>query len=199
MWFARGIGKIPDVSKPPLNKVRGRLFASRLRDHARRTGRSRRGGAYLIEFSSVVTFAVIPILLSGVEMAWHGAVSAAVDNAALRASRFGSLGRQLPDGTHAGAACQDAIEREARRAGGGLLSGPLRVTVESYPTMAQASARLNAARNPGLGGYTVNYRVEYDQRFVFLKALFGKHRTHVATTTIQNEPFPDGAPNAPPC
>jgi hypothetical protein len=170
----------------------------RLRRRARIAARCRRG-AQAVEFAMVASV-VIPMFGAALEMAWQSAAAAALDHAALRASRFGSLGRETADGKRAGPACHAAILLEARRAGRGLLNGDLRLAMTSYGSSKQAGLGGGGANNAGLGGQTVVYRLEYHQPFVVVGQLFGlqKH-VHTSVATVRNEPYSNGEPDAPPC
>lgn len=209
MWFAPRVEKIPDTRHRPPNTASARAIAGRVRRSTLGVARSRRG-AHALEFAVVSTIA-IPMLLVAAELALHSAVAVALDNAAYKASREGSLGRKNTDGTRAGQACQSAILSAARSAGRGLLNGDLRVSTRNYNSAEGATTddpnnRTKGTKGAGLGGHTVVYELQYDQPAIFggklLMAgkLFGhdKH-VHKAIVTIQNEPFSEGKKDAPAC
>jgi Flp pilus assembly protein TadG len=162
-----------------------------------------------LEFA-MVSCALIPMLLVMVEVAMQSATAAALDHAAQKAARAGSLGRENADGTRSGQACHAAILAAARQAGGGLLNGNLQLTVSNYGSAGSAvtagPGRKNATSGAGLGGRTVVYELRYDQPTIFTKPVttpwgtIGRERfIHTAVFTIQNEPFAKGDPDAPPC
>jgi len=165
-------------------------------------------GIAALEFA-VVSCVLIPMLMGGLEMSLQSAVAITLDNAALKASRAGSLGCERPDGTRAGQSSQAAVERAARAAGRGLLNGKLEVKPTHYRSARAAiadSKRESGTRGAGLGGHTVVYELRYEQPSVFIRnfttpwGAIGRERyIHTAAVTVQNEPFPDARPGAPAC
>jgi Flp pilus assembly protein TadG len=147
----------------------------------------------MVEFGLVAP-ALVGVLLGAVEMGLQAAVSVALDNAALRASRTGSLGRLNTDGTRAGAALHACVLKAAREAGGGLLNGDLQLVMTNYGSSATAGADPNrtngtGSSGAGAGGRTVVYELTYKQPYVLMGRLFGQTLTHTAFVTTQNEPF----------
>lgn len=119
-------------------------------------------------------------------------IAVTLDNAALKASRTGSLGRLNSDGTRSGAAEEACVKKAARDAGGGLLNGDLSVKMLNYATATAAGTdtnRTSGTAGAGVGGRTVVYELTYNQPYIFVPMHVGKKRTHTAITTIQNEPF----------
>lgn len=208
MWFDPQVGGLSGAENKRPNRAGARGTAVRLRNRARSAVRCRRGVS-AVEFAIAATIA-IPMLLSALDMAWHSLVAVALDNAAYKASRTGSLGRETPKGTRAGESCQAAILSEARKAGGGLLNGDLQLSTHNYTSakdaMGDDAERNKGAKGAGLGGHTVVYELRYRQRSIFAGKIAIAGNTfatdsylHRAVVTVQNEPFSNGDPNAPPC
>lgn len=170
----------------------------RLRRNAAGAARCRRG-IYALEFAMLVPV-FIPILMGCVEVAWQFGASVALDHASLEASRFASLGRKNADGSRAGSTCETAVKDAAIKAGGGFLRADrLTLLPMQYASASGMRGRSGGTAGTGVGGSFVEFRLEYRQRFIVSGKLFGKtEMTHVATTTVMNEPYPD-ASNPPPC
>ncbi len=209
VWFALRIGERPGATKPPLNTLAARTAARRIRPGGPGVVRCRRG-VTAVEFAAV-SCVLIPMLMGGLELGLQSAVAVALDNAALKASRAGSLGCERPDGSRAGQSSQGAIERAARAAGHGLLNGNLRAEPTSYKSARAAiddnkPNRGGGTRGAGVGEHTVVYTLRYDQPSVFIKnfttpwgTISRENYVHTAVVTVQNEPFPDARPGAAPC
>lgn len=183
---ALGRARRPDI--PEAGAASG---ATRLLRRALSVSRCRRG-AYLLEFAFIAP-ALIPVLMGMVEIAWQFRVSVAVDHAALEASRYASLGRDDGDGKHVGSACPADIKAAAIKAAGGMLvADRLTLTPTQFGTASSMRTRTGGTSGTGTGGSYVEYRLEYRQRYIVASKLFGASEvTHVATTTVMNEPYPN--------
>jgi hypothetical protein len=129
------------------------------------------------------------------EVAWQFGLAVTLDNAAFQASRFGALGRVNADGTRAGSSCEAAVKAAAVKAGKGLLlADRLTVTPTQFARVVDLDESGKGKRGTGVGGSFVEYR----QPLVAASKLFGKSEiTHVATTTVVNEPYPDASKPTP--
>jgi hypothetical protein len=147
----------------------------------------------------------IPVLMGTIEFAWQFLAAIALDNASLQASRFGSLGRLNADGTRGGSACEADVKAAAIKAGAGILqSARLTLNPTVYGSATGVQTSTGGVSGTGSGGSFVEYRLEYRQPllfagnfFLFKKYVSGEI-THVAVTTVMNEPYPNAA-NQPPC
>lgn len=186
----------------------GRSPLGRAARAARRAARCRRG-AHTIEFALLVPM-LIPILMGAVEVTWQFCTSVALDKAAFEAARFGSLGRSNPDGTRNGPACEAAIKAAAVKAAGGFLTAArLTLTPTQYGNAAAAKGGpKGGSKGTGTGGSFVEYTLVYEQPLLLVPKVFTPKDnhvlidkslfTHVATTVVMNEPYPD-ATNTTPC
>jgi len=152
--------------------------------------------------ATVAMFAVL-------ECAWQVATLAALDHAALRASRFGITGLNTPAGATGAPVCRSAaIPWLASASTGGFLrSDRLTVVTRSFgsfagsqaptpaPPPAGGAAPAPAPGTPGAGagGQVVRYDLSYTQPYLlggFAKIVSGgTAMTHRATLITKNEPF----------
>lgn len=159
-----------------------------------------RRGATAAEFA-LVAIPFFLLLLGGLETALQIGAAAALDHAALRASRFGVTGDNgasvgaPPNGQ--GKNCRsDAIPWMVSNVTGGFLRpANLTVTTTTYGNYAGAALGQGGTAGAGAGGEIVVYRLRYRQRFMlegFAERLFGTpFITHAADLVVRNEPFTD--------
>ena len=160
--------------------------------------RRRRGrrGATAAEFALLAVPAIL-LTYAGLEAAWQVATLAALDHAALRASRFGATGADAPPGRSGAPNCRSAVIPwfASSVTGGFLKPDRLTVTTDSYAGFSAALDRTGGTRGPGLGKQVVTYTLTYRQPWLAgglapLVTGVGE-MTHRATITIKNEPFED--------
>lgn len=165
-----------------------------------------RRGAVAAEFGLVALPATVA-MFAVLECAWQVATLAAIDHAALRASRFGITGLNAPAGATNAPSCRSAaIPWLASAATGGFLRADrLTVTTRSFASFSLsqapgAPATPGTATTPapgtpgaGTGGQVVRYDLSYTQPFLLgglSKLVSGStSMTHRATLITKNEPF----------
>jgi hypothetical protein len=157
-----------------------------------------RRGATALEFSLVAgPFLLLVFMI--LEVGWQLAGAAALDHAALRASRFGVTGGANPVQVAGAPTCRsDAIPWMVTYATGGFLRPEhLTLTMHSYGNYASAASGTGGAVGPGGAGEIVVYRLRYRQHFLVESlaqfALGTPWVTHSADIVVKNEPFPDAA------
>lgn len=174
---------------------------------ARRRGLlSCRRGAVATEFGLVALPATVA-MFAVLECAWQVATLAALDHAALRASRFGITGLNTPAGAAGAPVCRSAaIPWLASASTGGFLrQDRLTVVTRSFasfsisqapdPSRSTATATAPAPGTPGAGagGQVVRYDLTYTQPYLLggiAKIVSGgTAMTHRATLITKNEPF----------
>jgi Flp pilus assembly protein TadG len=153
-----------------------------------------RRGVVALEFA-LIAFPMVLLFLLCLEVAWQASAGAALDYAALKASRFGIVGADRVAGRGGSPTCRSAaipwIVTDATA--GFLRQARLQVRTSSYLNYASASAGLPGAAGAGAGGQIVIYRLEYRQPFMaepLARLVTGDdHLAHTATIIVKNEPF----------
>lgn len=138
------------------------------------------------------------VIIGCMEVGWQLATGAALDHAALRASRYGITGSDTPpawmtDGQQDVPTCrsQNLPWLVTRSTGGLLRSANLTVTTANWSNVATVSG--TGTENAGTGGRIVAYTLAYQQPFItgiVGTTLFGgTSLTHRAFLMVKNEPF----------
>lgn len=159
-----------------------------------------RRGVAASEFA-IVAIPFFIMLLGVVEVSWQLATGAALDHAALRASRYGVTGSNTPPawmtaGQQNVPSCRSQnIPWLVTRATNGLLKAAnVTVTVANWSNVSGAGTGTGTT-GAGTGGRIVSYTITYRQPFVTgiaARTLFGAdHFTHQAVLMVKNEPFED--------
>jgi Flp pilus assembly protein TadG len=186
----RGAGRSPHAaasSPPPDTGGRGARLL--------RAVRSRRG-VTASEFTLVAVPATI-MMYGIIEVAWQLAAAAALDHAALRASRFGITGAGAPPGRNGAPVCRSAsIPWFASAVTGGMLKPEnLTVTTNSFGNYASSVGQLGGTAGAGAGGQVASYTLVYRQPYLLgglVELVAGAtEMTYRATITVKNEPFND--------
>ena len=165
--------------------------------HARGALTGRRG-ATALEFGLVST-ALLLLVIGIVEAFLQLATVAALEYAALRASRFGITGastvRNVPSNQLPGS-CRSAIIPwiVTYSTNGFLNSNNLTVTMAVYSSINAANGSTGGTSGAGAGGAIVGYTLAYRRAFItpMAAALAGNaNLTHTTTLLVKNEPFED--------
>lgn len=169
-----------------------------------RPARRSRGGAAAVEFA-LIALPFFTMIIGIMEVAWQLATGAALDHAALKASRFGATGAtQVPAWETGGRPAaelpgsrSEAVRWLVSTSTGGLIrldAALLTVTSESWSSLGATGG--TAATNEGGGGAIVSYTITYRQPFItggFAASFWGgssfPHRTLIV---VKNEPFENG-------
>lgn len=178
-----GIGMTP--------RLRCRLV---MRLRAPRIGRR---GATATEFA-LVSIPFFFMIMGCMEVGWQLMTGAALDHAALRASRYGITGSDTPPawmttGQQDVPTCrsQNIVWLVTRSTGGLLKPSQLTVTTANWSNVSTISGE--GAQNAGTGGRIVQYNLRYTQPFItgFVgSTLFGRNSfLHQAFLLVKNEPF----------
>lgn len=162
--------------------------------------RQRRGVAAL-EFA-LLAGPFFAMVIGCMEVAWQLATGAALDHAALRASRYGSTGDDRPPGWMTTGqqnvpTCRSAnIRWMITRATNGMVrdGAGLQVTTASWGALSGAGNG-SGTEGAGTGGQIVSYTITYDQPFItgaVAASIWGGNSfRHRAFLMIKNEPFED--------
>jgi hypothetical protein len=136
----------------------------------------------------------VVLLVGIIETAWQLTTAAALDEAVLRASRFGVTGRATESGEPVTITCRsDSIKWIITGSTGGFLKADhLTVSLGSYGS-ASALSGGTAVAGAGTGGQIVTYTVTYQQPYLtgaWVDLIGGSASlTHQATVVVKNEPF----------
>lgn len=159
-----------------------------------------RRGTTAVEFALIAgPFCVL--ILGTCEIAWQLATSAALDHAALKASRFGSTGSDaIPEWQRGGTAAEDmpgcrsaGIRWLVPASTGHLIQNGanLTVTTETWNNVGTIAGA--GAENDGGSSQITAYTIRYLQPFIsgpVAASLWGSAGfTHQTTIVIKNEPF----------
>ncbi len=178
---------------------RRRRGGPRQRSSGLRVGRR---GVAAAEFA-IISLPVFLLLLGCAEVAWQLATGAALDHAALRASRYGITGSNTPpawqtNGQQNVPSCrsQNIVWLVTRSTGGLLKAANLTVLTESWSNVSGSSAGAGTGTTgAGDGGRIVSYTLTYRQPFLtgaIGGSLFGGDAfVHRAFLLVKNEPFED--------
>lgn len=135
------------------------------------------------------------LMYAVMEAAWQVSTLAALDHAALRATRFGAIGADQIAGVAGAPSCRAAaIPWLANRVTGGLLK-PDRLTISttSFANFTSARSRTGGTPGAGAGGQSVTYVLTYRQPWLvggLVRLVTGVDAmTYTSTITIRNEPF----------
>jgi hypothetical protein len=134
----------------------------------------------------------VALLVGIIEIAWQLTTGAALDEAVLRASRFGITGQATLPG--APACRSETIRWLITNAYGGFLKDAnLTVSTGSYGSASGLSGGGLPVAGAGTGGQIVTYTVTYVQPFLtgaWMNLIGGSASlTHQATVIVKNEPF----------
>lgn len=179
--------------KRPL--ARGRV----VRDLNRRLGRR---GVAAAEFA-IISIPCFIVIIGCMEVAWQLATGAALDHAALRASRYGITGSNTPPawqtaGQQNVPSCrsQNIVWLVTQSTGGLLKAANLTVATAAWSNVSGAGTGTGTA-GAGVGGQIIAYTLTYRQPFItgaIATGLFGGDAfTHRAYLMVKNEPFEDAA------
>jgi len=178
--------------KPPKTLPSDRKI-TRLSPRAALRGRR---GMTATEFGLIGSAAVL-LFIAILEATLQLATGAALDWAALRASRFGMTGGTTVRGT-TGAdnvpACRSAIIPwlVTYRTAGFLNQSDLSVTTTVYSSLSTGRGGTGGTAGAGAGGAIIGYQLDYTRPFVTPLAALVAGRSsiiHRATLLIKNEPF----------
>jgi Flp pilus assembly protein TadG len=165
----------------------------------RRLGRR---GATALEFA-LVSIPFLVLILGTMEVAWQLATGAALDHAALKASRFGATGtNEIPAWQRGATAAADlptcrttGITWLVSAATNGFIRAGSNLTVTTRTWSNLGTLTGEGAANAGTGGQITSYTIRYLQPFITgpVAAMLwgGAGFTHEATIVIKNEPFED--------
>jgi Flp pilus assembly protein TadG len=178
------------LNRPP---PRGRL----VRRFSRPLGRR---GVAATEFA-LISIPFFIIIIGCMEVAWQLATGAALDHAALRASRYGITGSNTPPswqttGQQDVPTCrsQNIAWLVTQSTNGLLKAANLTVTTASWSNVSGAGTG-TGTEGAGAGGDIIAYTLTYRQPFitgVIAATLFGGNAfTHQAFLMVKNEPFED--------
>jgi hypothetical protein len=161
--------------------------------------RSRRGASAL-EFA-LVGAPFFFLIIGTMEAAWQLATSAALDHAALKASRFGAIGTNTIPSLQRGNTPPDDLP-SCRSTGiswlvststGGLIRAGANLTVTTATWNNVAGITGSGTAGAGTGGQVTSYTIRYRQPFItgaVAASLWGSDGfTHQTTIVIKNEPF----------
>jgi Flp pilus assembly protein TadG len=165
----------------------------------RRVLRQRRG-ASASEFA-IIAGPFFLLILGTCEAAWQLATGAALDHAALKASRFGGTGAQsIPSWQRGGTPVADlptcrgtGITWMITAATNGFIKAGQNLTVTTNTWGNLGTVTGAGAETAGTGGQITSYTIRYLQPFITgpVAASFwgGTGLTHQTTIVIKNEPF----------
>jgi len=186
---------------PPWIPRRSRQSDRRLRSGAAHRSR---GGAAAVEYA-LIALPFFTIIIGIMEVSWQLATGAALDHAALKASRFGATGStQVPAWQTGGrppaelpGSRTEAVRWLVSTTTGGLIrldAALLTVTSASWSGLGATGGA--SAANEGGSGAIVSYTITYRQPFItggFAASFWGGssflHRTFIV---VKNEPFDGG-------
>lgn len=148
-----------------------------------------RRGASALEFALVVT-PVLALIIGIIELSWQLTTGAALDEAVLRASRFGITGQasQLGEPPQYTCRSQTIAWIITSSTGGFLKPENLTVSIQSYGSVSGLSGGIPTA-GAGTGGQIVTYTATYVQPFLTGTWVNLTSLTHKATVVVKNEPF----------
>jgi Flp pilus assembly pilin Flp len=184
----------PSTARPDGSNGRIGLLA-----RARRVLRRRRGTT-AVEFA-LIAGPFMTLILGTCEIAWQLATSAALDHAALKASRFGSTGANaIPEWQRGGTAPEDmpscrstGIRWLVPSSTGNLIrdNANLTVTTASWGNLGTIAG--DGTAGAGASSQITSYTIRYMQPFIsgpIAASLWGGPGfTHQSTIVIKNEPF----------
>jgi Flp pilus assembly protein TadG len=165
----------------------------------RRVLRERRA-ASASEFA-IIAGPLFLLILGTCEAAWQLVTGAALDHAALKASRFGATGTNaIPTWQRGGTAAAElptcrstGITWMVSAATNGLIKEGANLTVTTATWGNLGTIAGNGATTPGNGGEITSYTIRYMQPFITgrVAATFwgGPGFTHQTTIVVKNEPF----------
>jgi len=167
------------------------IFAPLKEATLRRALQSRRGSS-AVEFA-ILAIPLVTLFVGIIEISWQLTTGAALDEAVLRASRFGMTGQATVSGEPAQNTCRSQTIRWIITGsfGGILKDANLTVSTGSYGSASGLSGGGLPAAGSGTGGQIVTYTVTYKQPFLtgIWVNLIGASLTHQATVVVKNEPF----------
>lgn len=152
--------------------------------------RDRRGSTTLEMAFVFIPFVILMIGI--VETAWQFTTASMLDAAALRASRFGAVGREPPPGVPNTITCREQyIPLFITNSSNNFLKDrQLNVATTSFGGVVMGGSGTSGA---GRAGQIVRYDITYTQPFITgaWLTLFGgpTQLTHRAAIIIKNEPF----------
>ena len=161
----------------------------------RRLGRR---GVAATEFA-LISIPFFIMILASLETAWQLATGAALDHAALRASRYGVTGSNSPPswqttGQQNVPTCrsQNIAWLVSQSTGGMLRPDNLTITTATWSGVSGAGTGTGTA-GAGGGGQIISYTLSYRQPFItgiVARSVFGADAfTHQAFLMVKNEPF----------
>jgi Flp pilus assembly protein TadG len=163
-----------------------------------------RRGATAAEFA-IIAGPFFVMILAICEAAWQLATGAALDHAALKASRFGGTGANAIPAWQRGntpvaemPTCRSAgIAWMVSAATNGMIrqGANLTVTTNTWGNLGVIAGQ--GTPDAGAGGQITSYTIRYQQRFitgVLASSIWGGNAfTHQTTIVIKNEPFDNTA------
>lgn len=161
----------------------------------RRLGRR---GVAATEFA-LISIPFFIMIMASMETAWQLATGAALDHAALRASRYGITGSNTPPswqtaGQQTVPTCRSGniAWLVSQSTGGMLRPDNLTITTATWSGVAGAGAGTGTA-GAGSGGQIISYTLSYRQPFITGAVASSIFRvtsfTHQAFLMVKNEPF----------
>jgi Flp pilus assembly protein TadG len=159
-----------------------------------------RRGASASEFA-IIAGPLFFLILGTCEAAWQLVTGAALDHAALKASRFGATGSNAIPAWQQGATapqnlptCRSAgITWMVSAATNGLIRQGQNLTVTTATWSNLGTVTGTGAGNPGQGGQITSYTIRYLQPFItgrVAASFWGSPGfVHQTTIVIKNEPF----------
>lgn len=162
-----------------------------------------RRGAAASEFA-LIAGPFFVLIIGIMEVAWQLATGAALDHAALKASRFGATGAtQIPEWQRRGTPVADlpgtrteAVRWLVSTSTGGLIrldASQLTVTAENWSSLGAITPTAEPGTGEGGAGAIVSYTITYRQPFItgaVAASLWGGTGfTHRTTIVVKNEPF----------
>lgn len=156
-----------------------------------------RRGVAATEFA-MVAIPFFVVIIACMEVGWQLATGAALDHAALRASRYGMTGSDSPpawqtEGQQQVPTCRsENIPWVVQRSTNGMLrTSRLTITTANWSNVSTISGAGTAGA--GVRGRITSYTLTYEQPFIsgiVARTLFGGTSfTHRAFLLIKNEPF----------
>jgi Flp pilus assembly protein TadG len=151
-----------------------------------------RRGATAIEFA-LLALPLVALLIAIPEITWQLTTAAILDDAVLRASRFGVTGQATRPGEPPQFTCrsQTIAWIITSSAGGFLKSEHLTVTTGTFPSASGVSGGITVT-GAGNGGQVVTYTATYEQPSLtgaFLNFGGWDRMVHRASIVVKNEPF----------
>lgn len=159
-----------------------------------------RRGASASEFA-ILAGPLFLLILGTIEAAWQLATGAALDHAALKASRFGATGTDsIPTWQQGNTAPADlptcrstGIIWMVTRATNGLIRAGANLTVTNATWSNLGTLTGDGTATAGTGGQITSYTIRYRQPFItgqVAATLWGSDGfTHQTTIVVKNEPF----------